>query len=122
MRDIIMAAMTAAALATSAAAGAAVTVTSVAGPDGIGQTVLYNFNDGVKPITTLGAYDIVSGTTSTYAAPLGDNTPYLSVGGPFADNKNESGVAVVSLGQLNEDGQYITSLHNLSFYWGSIDS
>lgn len=106
MRTIMMAALAATALATSA--GAVTTITSVPGPDGAGQTILFNFNNGA-PAGLSGNYNITTGTTAQVAAaPLGDTTPYLVVPG-----NGTSGTATLNLSQ---------SLGNLSFYWGSIDS
>lgn len=108
MRTMIMAAFTAAAMATSA--GAVTTVTSVQGPDGAGQTILFNFNTGA-PAGLTGNFSITSGSVAQLAAaPLGDITPYLVVPGT---NQPLPGTATLSLG-----GAYT----NLSFYWGSIDS
>lgn len=108
MRTILMAAFTAAAFATSA--GAVTTITSVPGPDGAGQVVLFNFNSGA-PAGLSGNYSITTGTTAQLAAaPLGDTTPYLVVPGL---GNGTMGTATLNLG---------TALNNLSFYWGSIDS
>lgn len=106
MRTIIMAAFTAAAIATSA--GAVTTITSVPGPDGAGQRILFDFNSGA-PAGLTGNYMIPSGSSfNKDAAPLGDNTPYLAVPG-----QGTSGTATLNLGG---------SFTNISFYWGSIDS
>ncbi len=110
MRTIILAALAATALATSA--GAVTSISSVPGPDGAGQVVLFNFNTPGSGTTGLsGNYSITTGTSAQLsAAPLGDTTPYLIVPGL---GRGTSGTAVLSLGQ---------ALTNLSFYWGSIDS
>lgn len=108
MRTVLIAALAAVTIATSA--GAVVNVTSVLGPDGAGQTALFNFNSGV-PAGLSGNFSITSGTTAQLAAaPLGDLTPYLVVPGL---NQGQSGAATLNLG-----GSY----NNLSFYWGSIDT
>lgn len=108
MRNVILAALAATALATSA--GAVTTISSVPGPDGAGQTILFNFNTPGSGNTGLsGNYNITTGTNAQIAAaPLGDTTPYLVVPG-----RGTTGTATLNLGQ---------SLKDLSFYWGSIDS
>lgn len=108
MRTTIMAAFTAAAIAASA--GAVTTITSVPGPDGAGQTVLFDFNSG-PPAGLTGNYSITTGSIAQLAAaPLGDLTPYLVVPGT---NQPLPGTATLSLGK---------AYTNISFYWGSIDS
>lgn len=108
MRTIILAAFTAAAFVATAAA--ATTITSVPGPDGVGQTVLFNFNSGA-PAGLSGNYSITTGTTAQLAAaPHGDLTPYLVVPG--------LGGTLPGSATLNLGG----SFGNISFYWGSIDT
>lgn len=107
MRTFLVAALAATALATSATA--VTTVSSVSGPDGAGQLVLFNFNNGA-PAGLTGSFTITSGTKANLeAAPLGDTTPYLVIPG----STGTSGTATLNLGQ---------ALTNLSFYWGSIDT
>lgn len=109
MSKIIVAAIAAAVLATSA--GAVTTVTSTPGPDmPASQNVIFNFNSGA-PAGLTGNYSITTGTTAQLAAaPLGDATPYLVVPGL---GKGTSGTANLDLGN-----QY----RSISFYWGSIDT
>ena len=109
MRTMIMAALAATALATSA--GAVVNITSVQGPDGAGQRILFDFNSPGTGTTGLtGNYSVTTGTIAEIAAaPLGDMTPYLVVPGL---NRGNSGTATLDLG---------SAYNNLSFYWGSID-
>ncbi len=109
MRNLILAAVAATALATSA--GAVVTVTSNAGPDNrTGQTVLFNFNSG-PPSGLTGNYSITTGTAAELAAaPYLDTTNYLAVPGTTG--------ALPGSATLNLGGAY----KDLSFYWGSIDS
>lgn len=110
MRSTILAAS--AAMALAASAGAVTTISSVPGPDGAGQTILFNFNTPGSGATGLsGNYAITTGTTAQLAAaPLMDTTPYLVVPGL---GMGTSGTATLNLGQ---------KLTNLSFYWGSIDT
>lgn len=83
-------------------------MTSVNGPDGAGQNVIFDFESGT-PAGLSGDAGIRSGTVAGhYAAPLGDTTNYLVV--PI---DGSSGTAFLNLG---------ASYSNISFYWGSIDS
>lgn len=108
MLTMLTAACAAAAIATSA--GAVTTTTSVQGPDGAGQTILFNFNTGT-PSGLTGNFSITTGSVGQLAAaPFGDLTPYLVVPGT---NQPLPGTATLSLG---------AAYSNLSFYWGSIDS
>ena len=108
MRATLMAALAATAIATSA--GAITSISSLPGPDGAGQTVLFNFNSGT-PAGLSGNFSITTGTTAQLAAaPYMDPTPYLVVPGL---GQGTSGTATLNLG---------TALSNLSFYWGSIDT
>ena len=108
MRNMILAAVAAVAVATSASA--VTTVTSQAGNNAAGQNILFNFNSGT-PAGLTGNFSITSGTVAQLAAaPLGDLTPYLVVPGL---NQGQSGTATLNLG-----GAY----NNISLYWGSIDT
>ncbi len=109
MTKILMAALAAAAMATSA--GAVTVVTSTPGPDNPAiQNVIFNFNSGA-PAGLTGNYSITTGTTAQLAAaPLGDATPYLVVPGL---GMGTGGTATLNLGN---------AYRSISFYWGSIDT
>ena len=92
----------------TAGAHAVTSVSSVNGPDGAGQTVIFDFESGM-PAGLSGNAGIRIGTVAgQYAAPLGDTTHFLVV--PV---DGSSGTALLNLG---------ASYGNISFYWGSIDT
>lgn len=108
MRIVLIAAVAATAIAASVSG--ATTISSVPGPDGVGQRILFNFNSGT-PLGLTGSYSITTGSTAQLAAaPLGDTTPYLVVPG-LTDGP--TGPALLTLGG---------AFTNISFYWGSIDT
>ena len=103
-----VAAVLAAATLFGTGAQAAIGVSSVPGPDGIGQHILFNFDSGT-PAGLTGNSQIVIGTSpGAYAAPDGDATHYLAV-----PKTGTTGSALLDLG---------AGYDNLSFYWGSIDT
>ena len=99
------------ALAVAGSAQAMTLVSSSNGPDTgplPGQTVLYDFESGT-PAGLSGNFAIVQGSVAgQYAAPLGDDTHYLTV--PL---NGSTGSATLALAQ---------PLTSLSLYWGSIDT
>lgn len=106
MRRLVFA--TAAAIAVlTAAAAQATTVTSVQGPDGAGQTILFDFESGT-PAGLSGNAGVKIGTVAgQYAAPMGDSGHFLVV--PVGGS---TGSGILELGNAYD---------NISFYWGSID-
>ena len=103
MRKILL--LAAVATFGAGAANAMTMVTSVNGPD-MGPTGNQHVVDDFSTSAGLsGTYSLATGSTSgVTAAPLGDTTQYLSVGGGQA--------ATLTLAR---------PLEALSFYWGSID-
>ena len=93
-----VAAVLAAATLFGTGAQATTSVTSVAGPDGVGQHILFNFDSGT-PAGLSGNSHIVIGTSpGLYAAPVMDTTHYLAV--PAAGT---TGSALLDLGPALAD-------------------
>jgi hypothetical protein len=88
-------------------------VTSTPGPDSNAPAGLLtiNFNGPVAGLS--GNYQLVTGTTGTYAQPFGGNTQYLSV-----PQNGSGGAALLDLTGYNFGGV----VTGFSFYWGSIDT
>ena len=108
MRKIVLATAVAAAVMATAGAQATTTITSVPGPDGVGQTVLFNFESGMPAGLSGNAGIRIGDLVGSYAAPMGDGSHFLVV--PTAGS---SGTGTLNLGN---------SYDNISFYWGSIDT
>ena len=105
----ILATVAAIALATSVNAA---TYTTTAGPDvgpGAGESVVFDFNQATPELS--GNFNLVTGTSGTGAAPLGDTTQYLVVPG-----SGSSGAATLDLSGFSNP------IKSFSFYWGSIDT
>ncbi|MCU0760626.1 MAG: PEP-CTERM sorting domain-containing protein [Steroidobacteraceae bacterium] len=79
--------------------------TSVAG------ATVFNFNAGL-PSGYVGGAIVTGSLGGSYAAPPGDNTPYLSVGSPIA--------GVVSPTAIANFGS--TTYNYFGLYWGSMDA
>jgi hypothetical protein len=76
----------------------------------VASATVYDFDNGTKPAEYTGAGSVLSGSLSGYyAAPAGDNTPYLSVAYPL---QKGSEYFTANLGQ---------SYNYFGLYWGSID-
>jgi hypothetical protein len=95
----------------SSAANAAYITTFTSGQDTqVASATVYDFNNGVKPAEYSGDGAVLSGSASgLYAAPAGDNTPYLSVAYP-----------------LQRGSEFFQSAGGQTYnyfglYWGSID-
>ncbi len=86
---------------------------STPGPDTIPPTGLLsiNFNGPVAGLS--GNYQLVTGTTGTYAQPFGGGSQYLSV-----PKDGSSGSALLDLTGYDFGG----TVTGFSFYWGSIDT